>query len=105
MSSSSQDPTTGGTGKPVGTGKLVALFSSQNRLNPETSTDREDFPSRHQQVFGSNESFFRFSNLANVAKSLLDGNRDHLLAEARSKLMKQEHIVESLNTCINELQQ
>ena len=30
----------------------------------------------------SNELFFRFSNPANVAKSRLDGNRDHLLAEA-----------------------
>ena len=41
----------------------------------------------------------------NVAKSLLDENRDHLLAEARSELMKQEYKAESLNTCIRELQQ
>ena len=94
MSSSSQDP--------ISTGKPVALFSSLNRLNQETFSDREDFPLRHQQVFGSNESFFRFSNPANVAKSLLDGNRDHLLAEARSELMKQEYKVESLNNYINE---
>ena len=38
MSSSSQDP--------ISTGKPVAVFS-----------DREDFPSRHQQFFGSNEPF------------------------------------------------
>ena len=31
--------------------------------------------------------------------------RDHLLAEARSELIKKEYKVESLNTCINELQQ
>ena len=55
--------------------------------------------------FGSNESIFRNSNPANVAKSLLDGNRDHLLTQARSELMKQEHKVESLNNCINVLQQ
>ena len=48
---------------------------------------------------------FRLSNPANVAKSLLDGNRDHLLVEARAELMKQEHKVESLHTCIHELQQ
>ena len=47
----------------------------------------------------------RVSNLANVATSLFDGNRDHLLAEARSELMKQEYKVESLNTCTSELQQ
>ena len=99
MSSSSQDP------KPVGTGKPVAVFSSQNRLNQETFSNREDFSSRHQQVFGSNESFYRFSNLANVARSLLDGNRDLLLTQARSDLMKQEYKVESLNTCISEFQQ
>ena len=50
---------------------------------------------------GSNELFFRFSNQANVATSLLDGDRD----QARSELMKQEHKVESRNTCIRELQQ
>ena len=55
---------------------------------------------------GANESFFKFSNPANVAKSLLDGNRDHsLAAEARSELMKQEYKVESLNSCIHEFQQ
>ena len=80
MSSSSQDPTS--------TGKPVARFSSKNRLNQETFCDREDFPSRHEQTVGSNELFFRFSNPTNVAKSLLDGNRDHLLPAARSELMK-----------------
>ena len=42
---------------------------------------------------------------ANVAKSLLEGNREHLLSQARSELMKQEHKLESLNNCIDELQQ
>ena len=40
--------------------------------------------------FGSNESIFRFSNPVNVARSLLEGNRDHLLTQARSELMKQD---------------
>ena len=56
-------------------------------------------------VLRSTESMFRNSNSANVAKSLLDGNRDHLPTQARSELMKQEHKVESLNNCISELQQ
>ena len=63
------------------------------------------FPQDISRDFGSNESFFRFSNLANVAKSLLDGNRAHLLAGAISELVKQEYKVETLNTCIGELQQ
>ena len=36
ISSSSQDPRTRGTGKLVGTGKPVAVFSSQSRLNQDT---------------------------------------------------------------------
>ena len=35
----------------------------------------------------------------------LDGNRDHLLTQARSEPMKQEHKVDSLTSCISELQQ
>ena len=50
------------------------------------------------------EPFFRFCNPANFAKSLLVGDRDHLLAEARSELTKQECKVDSLNTCTRELQ-
>ena len=37
MSSSSQDPTVGGTGK------LVAVFSSQSRSNQDTLSDRDQF--------------------------------------------------------------
>ena len=89
---------------PISTGKLVALFSSQNRLDQETFSDRGDYSLRHQQVFRSSEPSFRFTYPVNVAKPLVDGNRDHMLAEARSELTKQEFKVESLNTCIAELQ-
>ena len=37
-------------------------------------------------------------------KSLLEGDRDHMLAEAKSEILKQECKVDSLNTCIRELQ-
>ena len=40
-----------------------------------------------------------------LRKSLLEGNGDHLLTQARSELMKQEHKVESLTNCTDELQQ
>ena len=40
--------------------------------------------------------------LRNVFK---DGNKDDLLNQARSEIVKQEHQVESLNSCIDELQQ
>ena len=37
-------------------------------------------------------------------KSVLEGLRDHMLAEAKSEIMKQECKVDSLSTCIRELQ-
>ena len=74
MSSSSQDP------KPVGTGKPVAVLSSQSRLNRDTFSERNQLV---DVAFGSSEP------MANVAKSLLDGNRDHLLTQATSGRMKQ----------------
>ena len=62
--------------------------------------------------FGSDEpgnqlksSVFKNTHLSNLGRSLLDGNKDHLLSQARSDLMKQELQVESLNSCTSELQQ
>ena len=49
--------------------------------------------------------FLRIADPTNVGKSLLVGNKNHLLNQARSELMKQEHQVGSLDNCIDELQQ
>ena len=83
------------------TGELVALFAHESRLNQDAFSERE----QPVDVSRGNESIFRDADPANVAKSLPEGNRDHLLTQARSELMKQEHKVESLNNCISELQQ
>ena len=48
---------------------------------------------------------FRNANPSNLGGSLLEGNKDHLLNQARYDLMKQELHVESLNKCVSELQQ
>ena len=50
-------------------------------------------------------SVFKNTDPSNWERSLLEGNKDHLLSQARSEIMKQEHQVESLNNCISELQQ
>ena len=47
---------------------------------------------------------FRNANPLNLGGSLLEGNKDHLLNQARSDLAKQELHVESLNKCISEQQ-
>ena len=49
-------------------------------------------------------SVFRNVDPSNPRGSLLEGNKDHLLNQARSDLAKQELHVESLNKCIGELQ-
>ena len=47
---------------------------------------------------------FRNADPWNLRGSLLEGNKDHLLNQARSDLAKQELHVESPNKCIGELQ-
>ena len=49
--------------------------------------------------------FFKHRDPSNLGRSLLEGNKDYLLSQARSDLMKQEHLVGLLNNCISELQQ
>ena len=49
-------------------------------------------------------SVFRNADPSNLRGSLLEGNKDHLLNQARSDLAKQELHAESLNKCIGELQ-
>ena len=43
---------------------------------------------------------FRNANPSNLRGSLLEGNKDHLLNQARCELMKQELQVGALNNCI-----
>ena len=47
---------------------------------------------------------FRNADPSNLGGSLLEGNKDHLLNQAKSDLAKQELHVESLHKCISELQ-
>ena len=81
MSSSSQEQSAAG--------KLAALFSSGS----EEPGDQYK------------SSVFKNADPSDLGRSLLEGNKDHLLSQARSEIMKQEHQVESLNNCISELQQ
>ena len=53
---------------------------------------------------GNNKPLFRISHPENSVKSLFEGHRDHMLVEAKSEIMMQECTVDTLNTCIRELQ-
>ena len=48
-------------------------------------------------------SDFRNADPLNVGRSLLEGIKDHLLSQAKSEVMRQEHQVRYHNNCISEL--
>ena len=67
-------------------------------------TFREGISSGHQTVQGKGETLFRFSDREEAARTTLDDQRDRLLAEAKSEILKQECKVDNRNTCIREFQ-
>ena len=69
-------------------GRPVALFS----------------PKRNEQRNQMWSSVLGNANLSNLSGTLLEGNEDHLLNQARSDLAKRELHVGSLNKCIGDLQ-
>ena len=74
------------------------------------SSERQKALGKRNALFSSEQgnlirsSLFRNANPSNLRGSLLEGNKDHLLNQARSDLAKQELHVESLNKCTGELQ-
>ena len=97
MSSSSRDL--------EASGKPDAVLSCHSESSQNTFSKRDQSNESGNRFESSVHPVFRTADPANVRKSLLDGNRDHLLYQARFELMKQEHQVESPNNCINVLQQ
>ena len=81
------------------------MFSCHSESSQNTFSERDGSDEPGNRFESSVHSVFRFADPANVGKSLLDGNKDHVLNQARSELLKQEHQVGSLNNCIEELQQ
>ena len=69
--------------------KLAAKFSPESK-GPRNLIKSSIFKNAYPSILG---------------RSLLEGNKDHFLNQARSDLMKQELQVESLNNCISEFHQ
>ena len=91
--------------------EVSAQFAQANRkesLRSQSSEGQKDLV-KPKALFSSEQgnlirsSVFRNANPSNLRGSLLEGNKDHLLNQARSDLAKQELHVESLNKCIGEL--
>ena len=64
----------------------------------------EGISSGHQSVQGKDELVLRFSEQEEAARTVLEEQRDHQLAEAKSETLKQECKVDALNTCIRSFQ-
>ena len=97
MSSSSREPRA--------SGKRDAMFSLNSEPTLDTLSVRNKSNEPGNQFENSVHSVFKFADAINVGGSLLEGNKDHLLDQVRSELMKQEREVGSFNKCINESQQ
>ena len=79
----------------------VHLRNREHRGNQlQCFSSRSNEPGSHLK-----SSIFKNADPSNLGRSFLEGNKDHLLSQARSELMRQEHQVGSLNDCISELQQ
>ena len=86
-------------------GKLDAVFSCHSESSQKKFSERDRSNEPRNRFESSVHLVFRFADPANVGESLLDGNKNHLLNQVRCELLKQEHQVGSLNSCIDELQQ
>ena len=91
--------------KPRVSGKPDAMSSFDGEPTLNTFLARNRGNEAGDQFESSVQSVVRFADTSNVVRSLLEGNKDHWLHQARSELMKQEHQVGSLNNCTDELQQ
>ena len=103
-------------------GKPDAMVMQQREVSAQyTQADRKESLRSHSSegqkasgkpdaMFSSEEgnqsrsSVFRNAHPSNCEDPLLEGNKDHLLNQARSDLAKQELHVGSLNKCVGELQ-
>ena len=79
-------------------GKLAAVFSHTRKSSQETLSDREGISSGHQPVQGKDETPSRISVPEEAARLVLEEQRGHLLAEAKSEILKRECKVDTLNT-------
>ena len=95
--------------------KPDAVVVQEREVSAQTSHSSEDHRAsgKPTALFSSNRteqrkhmwsSVFGNANLSNLSGTLLEGNQDHLLSQARSVLAKRELHVEYLNKCIDDLQ-
>ena len=101
--------------KELPSGKPDAVVVQEREVSAQTSHSSEDqgesgkpaalfSPKRNEQRIQMWSSVFGNANLSNLSGSLLEGNKDDLLSQARSDPVKRELHVESHKQCIGDLQ-
>ena len=95
-------------------GKPDAMVVQEREVSAQMSHSSDDrrasgrpaalfLPRRNEQRNQMWSSVFGNANLSNLSGTLLEGNEDHLLNQARSDPAKRELHVESPNKCIDDL--
>ena len=97
---SDKNPVSSSSHFPESAGKFAAVFSHKRKLSQETLSDREGISSGHQPFQGKDETVLRFSDPEEAARTVLEEQRDHQLAEAKSETLKQDCRVDTLNKLI-----
>ena len=82
-------------------GNLPQCFQTKRKSSQETLFDSEGISSERQPVQGKGETFFRFCNPEEASRFVLEEQRDHLLAEAKSEILKQECKVDALDKLLS----
>ena len=96
-------------------GKPDAMVVQEREVSAQTSHSSEDqrasgrptalcSPKCNEQRKQMWSSVSRNANPSDLSGTLLEGDKDHLLSQARSDLARRELHVESLNRCIGDLQ-
>ena len=84
--------------------KTDAVFSCHSESSQNTFSKRDRSNESGIRIESSVHSVLELLTQRKL-EHLLEGNKDPLINQARSELVKQEHQVRSLNSCIDELQQ
>ena len=79
------------------------MSSHERKSNQESRSYKEGISLTHRAVRGENEALSRLSESENAKRLALEEQRDHLLAEANSEVLKQECGADFLDCSIREL--
>ena len=82
---------------------LQSSHTKESRVKRHVS-DIVGISSGHQPVQRKDETLFRFSDPGEAARLVLEEQRDNLIAKAKLEILKEECKVDTLNTCIREVQ-